>query len=390
MDKLRVGIIGVGVMGSGHMGRFIKGEIENAVVTAVCDINEEHLYKFKKDLPENVQYFTDFNELIHSGLVDGVLIATPHYDHPLIAMEALKAGLHVLSEKPVGVFTKNIRELNELADKSGKAFQVNFVLRTLNCYKKIKEMIDNNELGNLKRITWIITTWYRSQAYYDSGDWRATWAGEGGGTLLNQNPHNLDLFQWFAGMPERVRGMCYFGKNRNIEVEDEATAYFEFANGATGVYITSVSEYPGTNRLEIVGSRGKIVYEDDKIMFYRTEIPEEQFNRESPNGTGPIPMWKCEVEYQPNGVYEGHAEIINNWVEVALHGGKLMAPGEEGINSLMISNGIYLSTWNDDWVSFPFNEDDFYNKLQEKIKNSIYVKKNVKKVNIDLDQTYQR
>jgi len=390
MDKLRVGIIGVGGMGSGHMGRFIKGEIKNAVVTAVCDINEEHLYKFKKDLPEDVQYFTDSNELIHSGLVDGILIATPHYDHPLIAMEALKAGLHVLSEKPVGVFTKNIRELNELAAKSGKAFQVNFVLRTLNCYKKIKELIDNNELGNLKRITWIITTWYRGQAYYDSGDWRATWAGEGGGTLLNQNPHNLDLFQWFAGMPERVRGMCYFGKNRDIEVEDEATAYFEFANGATGTYITSVSEYPGTNRLEIVGSRGKIVYEDDKIMFYRTEIPEEQFNRESPKGSGPIPMWKCEVQYQPNGVYEGHAEIINNWVDVALHGGKLMAPGEEGINSLMISNGIYLSTWNDDWVNFPFDEDEFYDKLQEKIKNSVYVKKAAKKVEIDPNEIAHR
>lgn len=390
MDKLRVGIIGVGGMGSGHMRRFINGEIKNAVVTAVCDINEEHLYKFKKDLPEDVQYFTDSNELIHSGLVDGVLIATPHYDHPLIAMEALKADLHVLSEKPVGVFTKNVRELNELAAKSGKAFQVNFVLRTLNCYKKIKELIDNNELGNLKRITWIITTWYRGQAYYDSGDWRATWAGEGGGTLLNQNPHNLDLFQWFAGMPERVRGMCYFGKNRDIEVEDEATAYFEFANGATGLYVTSVSEYPGTNRLEIVGSRGKIVYEDDKIMFYRTEITEEQFNKESKTGTGAMPMWKCEVQYQPNGVYEGHAEIINNWVDVALHGGKLMAPGEEGINSLMISNGVYLSTWNDDWVNFPFDEDNFYEKLQEKIKTSVYVKKNVKKVDIDLNETFQR
>lgn len=390
MENLRVGIIGVGGMGSNHLKHFIDGEIKNATVTAVCDIDPEHLYRFKEQLGKGVQYFENSDELIHSGLVDGVLIATPHYDHPLISMEALKAGLHVFCEKPIGVFTKNVRVLNELAAKSGKIFQVNFVLRTLNSYKKIKELLENNELGKIKRITWIITTWYRGQAYYDSGDWRASWAGEGGGTLLNQNPHNLDLFQWFVGMPKRVRGMCYWGKSRDIEVEDEATAYFEYENGITGLYVTSVSEYPGTNRLEIVGDRGKIVYEDDKITFYRTTVTEEQFNKESKTGIGPIPMWKCDVPYECNTVIDGHVEMINNWVDVALHGGTLIAPGEEGINSLMLSNGVYLSQWNDNWVDFPIDEDDFYNKLQEKIKSSVYVKKNVKKVEIDMGKTFHK
>lgn len=198
----RVGIIGVGNMGSAHLRNFINGNIKNAKVTALCDIDETHLYKYKEKLDDEVQYFKNSSELIRSGLVDGVVIATPHYEHPVISIEAFEAGLHVFCEKPAGVYTKNVREMNEAAEKSGKAFQMNFVLRTNDAYKKIKEMMDNHELGKIKRIVWIITDWYRTQAYFNSGGWRATWAGEGGGTLLNQNPHQLDLLQWIGGMPK--------------------------------------------------------------------------------------------------------------------------------------------------------------------------------------------
>lgn len=390
MEKLRVGIIGVGNMGSNHLKRFIAGDIKNAELTALCDINKDNLYRFQKDLAENVQYFDDASKLIQSGLVDGVIIATPHYDHPVISIEALNAGLHVFCEKPSGVYTKNVREMNEVAAKSGKAFQVNFVLRTLDVYQKIKELVDNGELGTIKRIVWIITNWYRTQAYFDSGSWRATWAGEGGGTLLNQNPHNLDLFQWIGGMPKRVRASCYFGKNRNIEVEDEATAYFEYDNGAVGLYMTSVSEFPGTNRLEIAGTRGKLVYEDDKLTFYRTTISEEEFNRETKGGFGPIPMWKCDIPFMQSNVNDGQAKMINNWIDVALHGGKLIGPGEEGIHSLMISNGIYLSEWNDDWVDFPIDEEVYYQKLQEKIQNSVFVKQEATNTIVDMNSSFHK
>ena len=390
MEKLRVGIIGVGNMGSNHLKRFISGEIKNAELTALCDINKDNLYRFQNELAENVQYFDNASNLIQSGLVDGVIIATPHYDHPVISIEALNAGLHVFCEKPSGVYTKHVREMNEVAAKSGKAFQVNFVLRTLDVYQKIKELVDSGELGTIKRIVWIITNWYRTQAYFDSGSWRATWAGEGGGTLLNQNPHNLDLFQWIGGMPKRVRASCYFGKNRNIEVEDEATAYFEYDNGAVGLYMTSVSEFPGTNRLEIAGTRGKLVYEEDKLTFYRTTISEEEFNRETKGGFGPIPMWKCDIPFKPSNVNDGQVKMINNWIDVALHGGTLIGPGEEGIYSLMISNGIYLSEWNDDWVDFPIDEDAFYQKLQEKIKTSVFVKQEATNTIVDMDSTFHK
>lgn len=386
----RVGIIGIGNIGSTHVNSFLSGRVKNAKITALCDIDREHLYKFKDQLDDEVQYFENASEMMSSGLVDGVVIATPHYDHPILAIEAFEKGLHVFCEKPAGVYTKNVREMNEAAKKSGKAFQINFVLRTNDAYKKIKELMDNNELGKIKRIVWIITNWYRTQHYFNSGGWRATWAGEGGGTLLNQNPHQLDLLQWIGGMPKRVRASCYFGKNRDIEVEDEATAYFEYENGAVGVYMTSVSEFPGTNRLEIAGDRGKLVYEDNKITFYRTTISEEQYNKEATKGFGPIPMWTCDVGFKASNVTDGQAEMISNWVDAAEKGTELIAPGYEGIKSLSLSNAIYLSAWNDGWVEFPFDEDEFYDKLQEKVKTSTFVKQAVCKSEGDIENSFQK
>jgi len=382
---LRIGMIGVGGMGSHHMRNIIEGKIKNAKVTAVCDIDEEHLYREKDRLGEGVLYFKNAEDLIHSGAVDGVIIATPHYFHPTYSKAALEAGLHVFCEKPAGVFTKDVREMNEAAKKSGKVFQVNFVMRQVNAFKKIKEMIDAGEIGEIKRFVWILTDWYRTQAYYNSGGWRATWAGEGGGTLLNQNPHQLDLMQWMFGMPERVRGFCYFGKHRNIEVEDEATAYMEYANGAVGVYMTSVGEFPGTNRLEVAGDRGKIVFEKGKITYWKLDVCEKDFNRETTTTAGPIPMTEIDVEYKANAISDCQIAMINNWVDAIENGAALVAPGEEGINSLSISNAIYLSTWNDDWVTIPFDEDAFLEKLNEKIRTSTYVKEETVKVNSDLN-----
>lgn len=385
----RVGIIGVGNMGSLHLANIVTGKVKNAKVTAVCDIDEKNLYQHKDKLDDDVLYFKDSSELIKSGTVDGVVIATPHYDHPIIAIEAFRAGLHVFCEKPAGVFTKNVREMNEVAQGSGKAFQVNFVNRTSDTFKKIKELIDNDELGKIKRVTWIITNWYRSQSYFNSGGWRATWAGEGGGTLINQNPHQLDLLQWIVGMPKRIRGFCYFGKNRDIEVEDEATAYMEFENGATGIYTTSVSEFPGTNRLEIAGSRGKIVLENDKITFYRTTVSEEEFNKaKDAPPFGPIPMWECNIPHEPHDLDEGQAQMISNWVLAAENGAELICPGYEGIKSLSLSNAMYLSTWNDDWVELPIDEDKYYEKLQEKIKNSKFKKKEATGMKVNMGASF--
>ncbi|MCC2683264.1 MAG: oxidoreductase, partial [Paenibacillaceae bacterium] len=281
MGKLRIGVVGLGNMGSGHLKYLGKDEVSGAELTAVCDNRPEQLERAKKTLKESVRGFSSTEEMFASGSVDGVIIATPHYYHSPMAIEAFKHGLHVLSEKPAGVYTKQVREMNEAAAKSGKVFGIMFNQRTNPIYQKLRDLISSGELGEIRRTNWIITNWYRSQSYYDSGGWRATWAGEGGGVLLNQDPHQLDLWQWTVGMmPTRVRAFCQFGKYRNIEVEDDVTAYVEYANGATGVFITTTGEAPGTNRYEISGDRGKIVIENNQMTFHRLRVPEPQFNRE--------------------------------------------------------------------------------------------------------------
>ena len=291
-----------------------------------------------------------------------------------MAMKAFEKGLHVLCEKPAGVYTKNVREMNEAAKKSSKVFSMMFNQRTNPMYQKVRELIQSGELGEIKRTNWIITDWYRTQSYYDSVAWRGTWAGEGGGVMINQSPHQLDLWQWITGMmPVRVRAFCGFGKYRDIEVEDDVTTYVEYENGATGLFVTSTGEAPGTNRFEIVGDQGKIVVEDEKITFWRLRQPESEFNLEYTGGFGKPECWKIDVPFI--GEATQHIGIMNNWVDAIINGAELLAPGEEGINSLTISNAVYLSSWTDNWVELPIDEDLFYEKLQEKINNSTFVKK---------------
>ena len=286
---------------------YFRGRNSNAELTAVCDTNPKRLEWAKKNLGEGVLLFEKAEALFESGSVDGVIIATPHYYHPPLAIEAFKSGLHVLIEKPAGVYTKQVREMNEAAEKSGKVFGIMYNQRTSPLYQKLRDLVKSGEVGEIKRINWIITDWYRSQSYYDSGGWRATWAGEGGGVLINQCPHNLDLWQWICGMPVRIRAFCSYGKYHDIEVEDDVTAYMEYENGATGVFVTTTGDAPGTNRLEITGDRGKVVVEDGKLTFWRLRVSERQFNREYKGGSGSPECWKCEIPIwarnSPSGNY---------------------------------------------------------------------------------------
>lgn len=384
MDKVRFGLVGFGNMGSGHMLYLGQGEVAGASVEAVCDINPERLKRAGERYP-TVKLYNNMDSMLSSGEIDAVLIATPHYDHPPLAIKALQKGFHVLIEKPAGVYTKQVREMNLEAEKSGKVFGIMYNQRTNPMYQKVRELIQSGELGDLKRINWIID-WYRPQSYYDSGGWRATWAGEGGGVLLNQDPHQLDLWQWICGMPKRVRAFCSFGKYHTIEVEDEVTAYVEYENGATGVFITSTAMTPETNRLEVLGDRGKIVIENDSMAFYRLRVPERQFNREYTGGFGKPECWKCEIPIDP-GFGGQHKEITQNFVDAIMKGKKLLAPGIEGIHGLQLSNAMHLSSWINDWVELPIDEDLFYEKLKERIDTSTY-RKMVRDVVLDVSGTF--
>ena len=385
MEKVRIGIVGMGNMGSNHAQYISAGAIQGAVFAACADVDQARREAVAKHWPD-VKIYETAEALFDSGEVDGVMIATPHYDHPSLAILALEKGLHVLVEKPAGVYTKQVREMNEAAAQSDKVFGIMFNQRTNPLYQKLRDLISSGELGAIKRTNWIITNWYRSQSYYDSGGWRATWAGEGGGVLLNQDPHQLDLWQWICGMPKRVRAFAGFGKFHDIEVEDDVTAYVEYENGATGVFVTSTGECPGTNRFEISGDMGKIVLEDDKLTFWRNRVSEREFNAEYKGGFGQPEVWKCDIPVR--GKETAHPGVTQNWVDAILKGTPLLAPGVEGINGLQISNAMHLSAWTDDWVDIPVDEEQFYNLLQERVKTSTFKKKTVETKVLDTSGTY--
>jgi len=365
MDQVRIGIIGIGNMGSGHARYLSKGAIEGAVLAAVCDINPDRLAWAAKELPETVKQFDDAITMLDSGEIDAVIVAVPHYDHPKYVMAAAERGIHAICEKPAGVYTKQAREMIEFVKEKGIIFSMMFNQRTNPCYQKLREMIKGGELGELKRTNWIITDWYRTQAYYNSGGWRATWSGEGGGVLINQCPHQLDLWQWTCGMPKRVRAFCQFGRYHDIEVEDNVTAYVEYENGATGVFITTTGEFPGTNRFEIIGEMGKVVIEGTTLTFYKNEVSDAEYSRTAEAGFGKITNTPIEYTFEDKGPQ--HEGITQNFVNAILKGEKLLGPGEEGIYGLTISNAMHLSTWLDDWVDLPLDEDLFLEKLNERV-----------------------
>lgn len=384
MNQVRLGIIGIGGMGTNHVHSIMKGEVPGMVLTAVADIREVRLEWAKQNLPAEVKVFSDGRELIDSGCCDAILIATPHYLHPEFAIYGLTHGVHVISEKPAGVYTKQVREMNEAAAKSDKVFAIMLNQRTNCVYRKLHDMIQSGELGQLKRVNWIVTDWYRNQSYYDAAGWKATWDGEGGGVLLNQCPHQLDLLQWLCGMPVRVRAFCHEAKWHNIEVEDDVTAYLEYANGATGVFVTTTGDAPGTNRLELTFEMGKIVCEHGKLIFDKLAINEREHCMTEKEGFKKPDMTTMEIE--TDGKNEQHVGVLKAFTNHILEGGPLVARGEEGINGLTLSNAMHLSSWLDRTVELPFDEDLFLQELNKKRATS--QKKEDKGVVFDTTGTY--
>ena len=368
MSKIRLGVIGVGNMGRSHCKNIKEGKCPEIELVAISDRNPKRIQAMKDDGYENVTYFEDAEAMMDSGLIDSVLVAIPHYYHAEYAIMAMKKGLHVMVEKPAGVYTKQAREMNDVAKESDVVFAMMFNQRTNHIYRKAKELVSSGQLGELRRVNWIITNWYRPQFYYDSGDWRATWSGEGGGVLLNQCPHQLDLLQWICGLPKSVHAFLKFGQWHDIEVEDDVTAYMEFENGATGCFVTSTGDAFGTNRLEIQLEKGKIVIEGGEIKVWEFAMSEPEFSKTTENPFAK--MEKKELEIETDGKNEQHYGVMNAFAAAILCGEPLVANGEEGINGLMLSNAMHLSAWTESKVSLPIDEDMYYEELMKRVKTS--------------------
>ena len=369
MDKIKLGIIGIGNMGSSHARNILNDKCPNIELVAVSDANQERIEWAKKELSADIKYFSSPEEMLDSGIINSCLIAVPHYDHTKYAIECMKRGIHVMVEKPAGVYTKQVREMNAEAEKHPEVvFGMMFNQRTNCVYRKLRELVKSGDYGEIRRTNWIITDWYRPQCYYDSGDWRATWSGEGGGVLLNQCPHQLDLWQWICGMPVKVEAHLHFGKWHDIEVEDDVTTYVEYANGATGVFVTTTGDAHGTNRFEIQMDRAKFVIENDKLIMTEYEMTEQEFSKTNTQAFATVNSTTREVE--TDGENPQHIGVLNAWADAILHGGRLVAEGKEGINGLTLSNAMHLSAFLGKEVEIPFDEELYYNELMKRVATS--------------------
>ncbi len=386
MNKVRLGIIGMGNIGKHHAGYLLEGKVQRCELVAVCSTSPQKLQPYED---RGLKIFDNAGKLIQSREVEAVIVATPHYEHTPIGIAALEAGLHLMVEKPISAHKADAERLIAVAKKQPQLkFSGMFQLRVEPRYQKLQKLIQSGDLGEIVRMSWLITDWFRTEAYYASGGWRATWKGEGGGVLLNQCLHNLDLIAWLLGRPKSVRGFCQLGRYHQIEVEDNVTAYLEYPNGATGIFVTSTGETPGTSRLEIAGTRGKAVIENHKLAFTRNEVDMIEWNRTAKVGFSKPDVWNVEIPI--DNAPAPHATLMQNFVDAILDGTPLLVPGEEGLHSVELANVMLYSSLIGQTVELPMDGAAFEKKLQQLIAESKFQKKVVEIKDDDFTKSFHR
>ena len=386
MDEVRIGIIGLGNIGQVHVGNLMDGKVPRGKLTAVGDAIADKLPDYEA---KGLKTFDSGEALIGSGEIDALIIATPHFQHTTLGIAALEAGLHVMVEKPISAHKADAERLiAAAAARPDQKFGGMFQLRVEPRYQKLRELVRGGELGDLVRVTWIMTDWFRAEAYYQSGGWRATWKGEGGGVLLNQCLHQLDALQWITGMPSKVRSHVGIGKYHDIEVEDDVISYLEYPNGASGAFITSTGETPGSNRFEIAGTKGRVLLENDKLVLTRNEVASDEWSKTSKIG---FQQPETTVEEIPiPGVDNAHAMLMTNFVNAILDGEDLIAPGESGVGSVELANVMVYSGLINETIDLPMDSAAWEAKLNDLIANSTHEKKVVEVSNEDFTASYRR
>ncbi len=384
MNEVRFGVVGLGNIGLRHASCLRDGKVPGAKLTAVCSRNPSSLTE-----PGSLAVFSEVTALIRAGVVDAVLLATPHPAHVDPALAALDAGLHVLVEKPLAAHIRDAeRMIAAHRGRERQMFGVMFQLRAEPRYQHIRQLLNQGELGELLRVNWISTDWFRPEAYFASSAWRATWKGEGGGVLLNQALHPLDMLQWLVGMPRRVRAVCQFGRHHRIEVEDDVTAILEWDNGMTGTFIASTGEAPGTNRLEICGTLGKLVLERDQLTLTRNVQDSRVFNREA---TGPFERLAHDTQSLSfEAPLNAHAAMLQNFVAAIQRSEPLLAPAPEALGSVELSNAMVLSSLRNAAVELPMNGEEWETRLNELVATSTHQKRVQPTGPADVEATFRR
>ena len=386
MDKVRIGIIGLGNIGQIHVSNLLESKVPRGILTAVGDVFPDKLPEYEA---KGLKTFDSGEALIASGEIDALMVATPHFQHTALGIAALEAGLHVMVEKPISAHKADAERLIAAANARPElTFSGMFQMRVEPRYQKLRELVQDGELGELIRVIWIMTDWFRAEAYYQSSDWRATWKGEGGGVLLNQCLHQLDALQWIVGMPSKVQSHVGIGRHHDIEVEDDVTCYMEYANGATGAFITSTGETPGSNRFEIAGTKGRALLENDRLIVTRNEVASDEWSRTSKIG---FKQPETTVEEIPiPGADNAHAQLIANFVNAILDGEALIAPGASGIGSVELANVMVYSGLLGQAVDLPMDSAAWESKLNELIASSTHEKKTVEVSNEDFSASFRK
>lgn len=379
-EKVKLGIIGYGAEGGMYAGFFKNNDErlnDNIELVAVCDNDPAKKAKVAEDFP-GLPFFDNYLDLLESGIVNAIVTTVPHYDHCVMGIAALERGIHLLGEKPAGVYTKDVERLIETSKKHPETtFAIFFNQRTNPLYRRVKQLMDEKAIGDLQRATWIITTWWRPQGYYNQSAWRATWGGEGGGVLVNQAPHQLDLLQWICGKPEKVYAKLQYGAGRNIVVENEVNALLDFGNGATGSFITCTNDIVGTDRFEIFGTKGKIIVEDSKKLIVKQLTAPEAELSENMDMQDVMRLFMGQVNMEdyvkvteeefvtPQGLQ--HISVLNNFADHIVNGEPLLANGEEGINGVTLANAMHLSSWLDKEVDYNVDGELYLAELNKRI-----------------------
>ena len=380
-SPIRIGVIGLGNIAKQHINNISSGAVQGCELRAICSRSGSEL---ATEL--GVEHFVDYHELCDSGLIDGVIIATPTMAHFAMAKYALERNLHVMLEKPMGLSSYEGQALLQFAnEKSVFALMLN--QRTDPTFSKMKQIVDSGILGPIQRTHWTMTNWFRPEIYFQVSDWRATWKGEGGGMLVNQCIHNLDVFQWICGMPSHIQAFCEFGKYHQIEVEDEVTAYFRYANGATGLFVGSTGEAPGVNRFDIIGDQGSLHFDAGQLTLKRNQQSTAEFNQQTDNMFG-MPQCISEVLHITDKVNQ-HALIMNNFIDAIVHGAELIAPAEHGLASLDMANAMLLSTWQQQPITLPLDRQAYQQTLDDKIAHSVLRQKSDKQAKVDMAASYR-
>jgi predicted dehydrogenase len=380
-NEVRLGVVGLGNIGLQHINNVMRGLVPRCHITAVCSRN---LHPIANEI--SAKHFCDAQQLIDSELCDAVLVAAPNRYHPIIGKSVLRHGLHLLMEKPIGMSAYEGEQLINMTQQN-QVFALMLNQRTDPVFVKMKKLIDAGELGTISRTHWTMTHWFRPEVYFQASDWRATWHTDGGGLLLNQCVHNLDIFQWLAGMPIKLHGFCNFGKYHDIEVDDEATAYLEYQNGATGVFVGSTGEAPGVNRLDIVGDKATLSYNGEALIFKKNTTPTAEYSRTTHDMFGMPSLTQADIT--PRDKMNQHAVIMTNFVDAIIDSTPLIAPAPDGLASVNLANAIVQSAWDDKPVEFPFDTLKYHQALQQRRQGAQLRKKSDIDVVIDMNKSFR-